>query len=102
MERAARIYVAGHRGLVGSSLMRLLEQEGYTYLITRSSAELDLRSQSAVEQFFHDERPQYIFLAAARVGGIAANSAYPADFLYDNLMIAANLLHAAYRHKVKK
>lgn len=98
----ARIYVAGHTGLVGSALMRLLIKKGYTNLITRSMDELDLRSQLEVNKFFADEKPDYVFLAAARVGGIKANNEYPAQFLYDNLMIEANIIHAAYQHSVKK
>ena len=102
MDKHARIYVAGHRGLVGSALLRRLQQEGYTQLLTRTSAELDLRNQAAVERFFAEAKPEYVFLAAAKVGGILANSTLPAQFLYDNLMIAANVLHAAHTHGVKK
>lgn len=102
MESTARIYVAGHRGLVGSAVLRRLRSEGYTNLILRSSAELDLRDQTAVRAFFDQERPEYVFLAAARVGGILANSTYPAEFLYDNLMIAANVIHAAHEAGVRK
>jgi GDP-L-fucose synthase len=102
LAKDAKIYVAGHRGLVGSALMRRLESLGHTNLITRSSNELDLRNQVAVEAFFKDEKPEYVFLAAAKVGGILANATYPAQFLYDNLMIAANVIEGSYRHDVKK
>jgi len=98
----ARIYVAGHRGLVGSAIMRRLSAGGYGNIITRSHAELDLTDQSAVEAFFRDKRPDYVFLAAAKVGGIQANNTYRADFIYENLMIEANVIHAAFRHGVKK
>ena len=98
----ATIYVAGHRGLAGSALVRRLEKEGYSKLLTRSSSELDLRDQSAVNRFFAAEKPDYVFLAAAKVGGILANSSYPAQFLYDNLMIASNVIHASYHSGVKK
>lgn len=102
LNKNARIYVAGHRGLAGSAIMRKLESLGYTNLITRTSSELDLRSQTAVNQFFNAEKPDYVFLAAAKVGGILANSTYPAQFLYDNLMIAANVIEASYRSGVTK
>ena len=102
MEKNAKIYVAGHRGMVGSSLMRLLTRKGYTTLITRTSAELDLRDQAAVAQFFREEKPEYVLLAAAKVGGIHANNTYRADFLYDNLMIEGNVLDQSYRHGVRK
>lgn len=98
----AKIYVAGHRGLVGSALVRALQQEGYTNIITRSSQELDLRNQTAVNDFFASEKPEYVFLAAAKVGGIKANMTYPAQFLSDNLAIECNVIHAAYIHGVKK
>ena len=98
----ARIYVAGHRGLVGSAIMRKLTSLGYTNIVTRTSAELDLRNQAAVHAFFEAEKPEYVILAAAKVGGILANATYPAEFLYDNLMIASNVIHAAYTHKVSK
>jgi len=98
----ARIYVAGHRGLVGSAIMRRLSAGGYGNVITRSHAELDLTDQSAVDAFFRAERPDHVFLAAARVGGIQANNTYRADFIYQNLMIEANVIHAAYQHGVKK
>jgi GDP-L-fucose synthase len=98
----ARIYVAGHRGLVGGAVLRRLQAEGHTQLLTRTSAELDLRDQAAVQAFFAEQRPAYVVLAAARVGGILANSTEPAQFLYDNLMIAANVIHAAHRSGVTK
>lgn len=102
MEKNAKIYVAGHQGLVGSALMRALEAVGYTNLLTRTFAELDLRNQAAVTSFFTEQRPDYVILAAARVGGIVANATYPVDFLYDNLMIATNVIHAAHTSNVKK
>jgi GDP-L-fucose synthase len=98
----ARIYIAGHRGLVGSAIVRRLTQLGYANLLTVSSSELDLRNQQAVNRFFARERPEYVFLAAARVGGILANATYPADFLYDNLMIETNVLDAARRNGTRK
>ena len=96
------IFVAGHRGLVGSALVRRLEKEGCTNLLLRTSSELDLRSQEAVENFFSSNHPDYVFLSAAKVGGILANSEYPADFIRDNLQIQTNVIDAAYRHGVKK
>ena len=102
MNSGDRIYVAGHNGMVGSAICRKLRAEGYTNLILRSSKELDLRDQKAVEEFFASERPDIVFLAAAKVGGIVANSTYRADFLYDNLLIEANVIHNAYRHGVRK
>ena len=102
MEKNARIYVAGHRGMVGSAIVRKLEHEGHTNLLLKTSAELDLRNQQAVDSFFEDNRPEYVFLAAAKVGGIHANNVYRAEFLFDNLMIEANIIHAAYKHGVKK
>ena len=102
MNKLDKIYVAGHRGLVGSAIVRKLKSAGYTNLIMRTSKELDLRNQQAVNDFFEKEKPDYVFLAAARVGGILANSTYKADFIYDNIMIAANVIHAAWRHGVKK
>ena len=98
----ARIYIAGHRGLVGSAIHRHLESRGYKNLIARSSSELNLRDQAQVKAFFQSEQPQYVFLAAARVGGILANSSYPAEFIYDNLMIATNVIHAAFQNDVIK
>jgi GDP-L-fucose synthase len=102
MELDAKIYVAGHQGLVGGAIWRRLETAGFKNLVGRSFGELDLRDQAAVTDFFGRERPEYIFLAAARVGGIRANSTFPADFIYDNLMVQANVIHQAYRHEVKK
>jgi GDP-L-fucose synthase len=102
MDKDSKIYVAGHRGLVGSAIVRRLRQEGYGNLVTRTSRELDLREQAAVREFFDRERPEYVFLAAARVGGILANNTYPADFLYQNLMIEANVIESARLSGVKK
>jgi GDP-L-fucose synthase len=98
----AKVYIAGHRGMVGSAIMRALRKAGFSNLLTRTSAELDLRRQTDVEQFFAEERPDYVFLAAARVGGILANDSYPADFIYDNLTIESNIIHAAHLNGVKK
>jgi GDP-L-fucose synthase len=97
-----KIYVAGHTGLAGSALVRRLQARGYRNLVTRSHAELDLVDQKATQVFFQKEKPEYVFLAAAKVGGIHANSTYPADFIYENMMIEANVIHAAYEHGVKK
>ena len=102
MEKSAKIYIAGHRGMVGSAIERKLNAEGYHHLIHRTSGELDLRNQQAVNDFFSIERPDYVILAAAKVGGIHANNTYRAQFIYDNLMIEANIIHAAYLNKVKK
>lgn len=102
MDKNAKIYVAGHRGLVGSALCRRLAEGGYKSIITRTSKELDLRVQKDVEAFFVQERPEYVFLAAAKVGGILANSTYKAEFIYDNIMIAANVINASYQTGVKK
>jgi GDP-L-fucose synthase len=102
MERSGKVYVAGHRGMVGGAIVRKLQEEGYTNIITRSSKELDLRNQAEVNVFFAKERPEYVFIAAARVGGILANNTYRGEFLYDNLMIEANLVQAAYTSGVKK
>jgi GDP-L-fucose synthase len=102
MEKSAKIFVAGHRGMVGSAIVRKLQAEGYNNLVLRTSAELDLRNQAAVENFFANEKPEYVFLAAAKVGGIMANNTYRADFLYENLMIESNVIHQSYLHKVKK
>ena len=102
LERGAKIYVAGHTGLVGSALVRRLRAGGYHNLLTRSHRELDLIDQRVVRQFFSTERPEYVFLAAAKVGGIYANSTYPADFLYENLAIALNTIHASHEYGVKK
>ncbi len=102
MDKKAKIYIAGHRGLVGSALERKLRQEGFTNLLLRTSKELDLRRQQDVEIFFERERPEYVFLAAAKVGGILANNTYKAEFIYDNIVIASNVIHAAYKCGVKK
>jgi GDP-L-fucose synthase len=102
VEKSAKIYVAGHRGMVGSAIFRNLQSKGFTNLVYASSDSLDLRDTLAVNDFFSREKPDYVFLAAAKVGGILANSTYPADFLYDNLMIQNNVIHAAFETKVKK
>ena len=102
MNKDSRIYVAGHRGLVGSSLVKKLQENGYRNLVVKTSKELDLRRQADVETFFAHEKPEYVFLAAAKVGGILANNTYKAQFIYDNLMIAANVINAAYKTGVKK
>lgn len=102
MNKKAKIYIAGHRGLVGSAIHRGLLAEGYTNFVLRTSAELDLRNTQAVATFFETEQPEYVYLAAAKVGGIAANNTYRADFIYDNLMIQNNVIHQSYVHKVKK
>lgn len=102
MEKQAKIYVAGHRGMVGSAILRKLQELGYTNLITRTSKELDLRDQQAVKAFFEQEKPDYVFLAAAKVGGIMANNTYRADFIYENLAIQNNVIHYAHESDVKK
>ena len=102
MNKNTKIYIAGHTGLVGSAILKSLQASGYTNLIVHSHAELDLLDQQAVNAFFEKEKPEYVFLAAAKVGGIAANSSYPADFIYANTMIGFNVIHAAYKHGVKK
>ena len=102
MQRNSRIFIAGHRGMVGSAIVRLLQREGFNELLGKSSSELDLRNQSEVDAFFEVEKPEYVFLAAAKVGGILANNTYRADFLYDNLMIESNIIHSAWKHGVKK
>jgi len=102
MEKNSKIYVAGHRGMVGSSIVRKLLKEGYSNIVTRTSAELDLRNQQAVKEFFANEKPDHVFLAAAKVGGIVANNTYRAEFIYDNLMIESNIIHESYVNKVKK
>lgn len=102
MEKNSKIYIAGHRGMVGSAIHRKLKKEGYTNIITRSSTELDLRIQGDVEGFFELEKPEYVFLAAAKVGGIVANNTYRADFLYENLQIQNNIIHSSYLNGVKK
>lgn len=102
MKKNSKIYIAGHRGLVGSAIVRNLESNGFTNIITRTHAELDLTNQADVRKFFEEERPEYVFLAAAKVGGIHANNTYPADFIYDNLMIQNNVIKAAHDFKVTK
>ena len=102
MEKNSKIYVAGHPGMVGSAIVRTLETKGFSNIVVRSSSQLDLRDQSAVNQFFQSEKPDYVFLAAAKVGGIHANNVYRAEFLYDNLMIESNIIHAAWKHDVTK
>ncbi len=102
MERSSKIYIAGHRGLVGSAILRKLQADGYTNLVYKTSQELDLRDKNQVDEFFAEEKPEYVFLAAAKVGGIVANNEYPADFIRDNLMIQTNVIDAAYRNGVKK
>jgi GDP-L-fucose synthase len=102
MQKDSKIYVAGHRGLVGSAIVRKLKQEGYTRIIGKASSELDLRDQQAVRDFFAAEKPEYVFMSAAKVGGIVANNTYRADFLYENLMIESNVIHQSYVQGVKK
>ena len=102
MKKDSKIYIAGHRGMVGSALVRKLHAAGFTNLVLKPSTELDLREQAAVRRFFEQEKPEYVFLAAAKVGGIVANNTYRAEFLYDNLMLEANVIDAAYRSGVKK
>ncbi len=102
MDKKAKIYIAGHNGMVGSALLRLLQQQGYENILVRTSSLLDLRNQEAVRQFFSEEKPSYVFMAAAKVGGIQANNTYRAEFLYDNLMMQANVIHQSHVHQVKK
>jgi GDP-L-fucose synthase len=102
MEKTSKIYIAGHRGMVGSAIMRNLQSKGYSNIITRTSKELDLRNSQAVSDFFANEKPDYVFLAAAKVGGIQANNIYRADFIYENLMIQNNVIHNSYLNSVKK
>lgn len=102
MKPDSKIYIAGHRGMVGSAILRNLKQKGFNHFVLKSSAELDLRNQAQVAEFFASERPDYVFLAAAKVGGIQANATYRADFLYDNLMIQNNVIHSAFENKVTK
>jgi GDP-L-fucose synthase len=102
VEKSAKIYVAGHRGLVGSALCKVLQQKGYTNLVYRTYAELDLTNQKAVQAFFEQEKPEYVFLAAAKVGGIVANNTYRGAFIYENMMIQNNVIHQSYVHSVKK
>ena len=102
MEKSSKIYIAGHRGMVGSSILRALQAKGFSNFILKTSAELDLRNQQAVADFFTLEKPDYVFLAAAKVGGIVANNTYRADFIYENMMIQSNVIHQAYLNSVKK
>jgi GDP-L-fucose synthase len=102
MQTTDKIYIAGHRGMVGSAIMRRLQAAGFNHIVTRTSATLDLRNQQAVADFFAEGKPQYVFLAAAKVGGIHANNTYRGEFLYDNLMIQNNVIHQAYLHGVTK
>lgn len=102
MQKTDKIYIAGHTGMVGSAILQALVADGFTNFVYRTSKELDLRSQAAVELFFSNEKPQYVFMAAAKVGGIVANNTYRAEFLYDNLMIVSNIIHAAYKNGVTK
>ncbi len=102
METTSKIYVAGHRGMVGGAITRHLKRNGYHNLVLRTSSELDLRDQRAVDSFFAEEQPQYVFFAAAKVGGILANNTYRADFIYDNLIMEANAIHAAYKYRTSK
>jgi len=102
MKPTEKVYIAGHRGMVGSAICRRLQKEGFTDIVTRTSSDLDLRNQAAVRDFFAKERPDHVFLAAAKVGGIMANNTYRAEFLYDNLLIESNIIDAAYRNGVKK
>ncbi len=102
MNKEDKIYVAGHRGLVGSAIIRILQAQGFSNLVMRTSKELDLRRQEDTERFFHEERPAYVFLAAAKIGGILANNTYKAEFIFDNIMITTNIIHSSYKYKVKK
>lgn len=102
MEKSSRVFVAGHRGMVGSAIVRELQRQGFNNLVVRTSSELDLRNQDSVEKFFAAEKPEYVFLTAAKVGGILANNTYRAEFLYDNLMIESNVIHQSFVHGVKK
>jgi GDP-L-fucose synthase len=102
MNKQDKIYVAGHRGMVGSAIIRKLQKEGFTNIVSRTSKELDLRNQQAVADFFASEKPDYVYLAAAKVGGIVANNTYRADFIYENIMIQSNIIHQAYVNNVKK
>ena len=102
MEKKSKIYVAGHRGLVGSAIVRRLQDEGFTNIVCRTHKEIDLMRQEAVERFFEEEKPEYVFLAAAKVGGILGNSTYPAEFIYNNLAIQNNIIQASYTNKVRK
>ena len=101
MEKDSKIYVAGHRGMVGSAIVRELKRQGYTNIITKTHQELDLTDQRAVNDFFEKEKPEYVFLAASKVGGIVANSTAPADFMYENMMLEMNVINAAWKNGVK-
>ena len=102
MDKSSRIYVAGHTGMVGSAIVRCLEQNGYKNIIRRTHRELDLTRQADCEKFFEEEKPEYVFLAAAKVGGIHANDTYPADFIMENVLIECNVIRSAFKNKVKK
>src|SRR5688572_22270160 len=102
MNKSDKIYIAGHRGMVGSAIVRKLQKEGFNNLLLRTSAELDLRNQQAVQAFMQQEKPDHVFVAAAKVGGILANNIYRAEFIYDNIMIQSNIIHAAYMNNVTK
>ena len=102
MEKNSKIYIAGHTGLVGSAIKKILEQKGYKNIITRTHEELDLENQRLTEEFFSNEKPEYVFIAAARVGGIKANMTYSAEFIYNNLQIQNNLIHFSWKYNVKK
>ena len=102
MKKQDKIFVAGHRGMVGSAIVRALQNEGFENILTRTSTEVNLKDQGQVNAFFETEKPDYVFMAAAKVGGIVANNTYRAQFLYENLMIEANVVHASYVHQVKK
>lgn len=102
MQLNSKIYIAGHKGMVGSAILRKLTKDGYKNIVCKNSSELDLRNQNAVESFFSNEKPEYVFLAAAKVGGILANNTYKGEFIYDNIMIQTNVIHHAYLNKVKK
>src|SRR6186713_1655741 len=102
MNKTDKIYIAGHRGMVGSAIHRRLQKEGFDNIIVRTSAQVDLRNQQAVAEFMEAEKPDYVFMAAARVGGILANNTYRAEFIYDNIMIQSNIIHAAYLNNVTK
>ena len=102
MDNSSKIYIAGHRGMVGSAIFRKLQQQGYQNIVVRTSTELDLRDQKQVASFFEAEKPEYVFLAAAKVGGIVANNTFRAEFLYDNLMIESHIIHSSHIHSVKK
>ena len=102
MKKESKIYISGHTGMVGSAILRALQKEGYNNIIFRTSKELDLRNQKDTEEFFEKEKPEYVFLASAKVGGILANNIYPADFMYDNIMIEMNVINSAYKNNVSK